>query len=137
MPRVRLPPDPPPASPNAPSSPPPPLSHAPAALRETLQTFSEPGNKAKLAEILAEVAAAPEAERGMKKMQLMVPAITEMCTATMAKYGCANVMMGVMAIQMHAPTNPAIAKGCALLMKAVQGAIPEDAEVGAVVAELA
>jgi len=73
----------------------------------------------------------------MKKMQLMVPAITAMCTPIMEKYGCQNVMMGVMAIQMHAPTNPAIAKGCALLMKAVQGNIPEDSEVAPVVAELA
>ena len=41
-------------------------------------------------------------------------------------------MMGVMQIQMHGASNEDIAAGCALLMKAVYGNLPDDSEVQAV-----
>ena len=106
------------------------------ALKKVLSTFIEPSNKAKLEAALAEVAALPPDQQGMAKMAKLVPLVTSMCTPIMTEYNQANVMMGVMQIQMQAQANPAIGEGCALLMKAVSGTVPSDEEVQAVIGKL-
>ena len=67
---------------------------------------------------------------------MLVPLVTGMCQPIMTEFNQPNIMMGVMQIQMQAQANPAIGEGCALLMKAVSGNVPPDAEVHEVIGKL-
>ena len=106
------------------------------ALKKILQTFIDPANKGPLEAALAEVAALPADQQAMAKMAKLVPLVTGMCQPIMTEFNQPNIMMGVMQIQMQAQANPAIGEGCALLMKAVSGNVPPDAEVHEVIGKL-
>ena len=121
----------------APAGPPPMTPEkAKAILKDTISVFSSEENQARLSAAVAECNQAPEEQRGMMKMQKLIPIVTELAGGKMAEHGLPNVMMGVMQINMVAQQDPVVAEGVGLLTQCTMGNIPDDATIAAYVAKL-
>ena len=117
---------------------PPPMTpeRAKLILKDTIGIFTVPANQERLTAAIAQANAAPEDQKAMMKMQLLVPIITELAGAKMQEYGLPNVMMGVMQIQMVAGQDPDVKEGVTLLTQCSMGNVPADDVVQAYLAKL-
>ena len=117
---------------------PPPMTaeRAKLILKDTIGIFTVPANQERLTAAIAQANAAPEDQKAMMKMQLLVPIITELAGGKMAEYGLPNVMMGVMQIQMVAGQDPVVAEGVKLLTQCSMGNVPADDVVAGYLAKL-
>ena len=105
-------------------------------LKDAVTLFTLPANKDALMNAVNEANQAPEAERGQKKMQLLIPIVTGMVGPKLQEHGLPNIMMGVMQIQMVSGQDPLVAEGVKILTAATMGNPPSDAEVSAYLAKL-
>lgn len=80
-------------------------------LKESFLIFSLPENKEHLLQAQNQVAAAPEEQRAMLKMQLYVPLVTQQLGGKLQEFGIPNVMAGMMSIQSVAAADPLIFEG--------------------------
>mmetsp|Transcript_23697 Transcript_23697/g.76108 ORF Transcript_23697/g.76108 Transcript_23697/m.76108 type:complete len:140 (+) Transcript_23697:3398-3817(+) len=114
--------------PNMSMPPPEPMTveRAKTILKETIELFSLPENRAKLEAAVQEAANAPPEHQQMLKLQKLLPLITGMAGGKLREYGLPNVMVGVMQLQSVAPMDPLIGEGVKLLTTAASGTPPSD-----------
>mmetsp|Transcript_35147 Transcript_35147/g.71655 ORF Transcript_35147/g.71655 Transcript_35147/m.71655 type:complete len:120 (-) Transcript_35147:2-361(-) len=118
------------------ASPPMDVEKARLILKDVIQVFGVPENKARFMAANEQVLAAPQEQRAMMKMQILIPIVTELAGGKLAEHGLPNVMMGVMQIQMVAGSDPVVAEGVQLLTQCASGNIPDDAAIEAFSAKL-
>ena len=126
-------------------------------LKDAIQLFTVPENKAKLAEAVAAAMQLPPDQQGMArarrrrrarargarrvrapqaKMTTIVPLVTAMVGPKLQEHGLPNVMMGVMQIQMVGQQDPLVAEGVKILTGATMGNPPGDDVIAAYLAKI-
>lgn len=97
------------------------VDRAKVILKDTIQTFVEPANRARLQQAVDEANQSPPEQQAMARMQKLIPLVTEIAGSKLQQHGLPNVMFGVMQLQQVAAQDPLVAEGVRILTSASMG----------------
>lgn len=105
------------------------VDRAKTILKDTIQTFVMPENKARLQQAVYEASQLPPEQQAMARMQKLVPLVTEIAGSKLSEYGLPNVMIGVMQLQSVAQQDSLVAEGVRILTSASMGNPIDDGQL--------
>eukprot|EP00630_Chrysocystis_fragilis_P006850 CAMPEP_0197394270 /NCGR_PEP_ID=MMETSP1165-20131217/4785_1 /TAXON_ID=284809 /ORGANISM="Chrysocystis fragilis, Strain CCMP3189" /LENGTH=195 /DNA_ID=CAMNT_0042919957 /DNA_START=29 /DNA_END=617 /DNA_ORIENTATION=- len=110
---------------------PPPMTvdRAKTILKDTIQTFVLPENRARLQQAINECLELPPEQQQIAKMQKLIPIVTELAGSKLAEHGLPNVMFGVMQLQQVAKQDPLVGEGIRILTSASMGNPVDDSQL--------